>query len=251
MNKSGIETIKDKLKALNLSEQKIEERRENYYQKAKNLYPQMQPISKVEYETLRDRFNDGELDMEHEIINKSLAYIFSPVIGLYSRYDLSQLDFEDALNMSYLNAYNYIRYKDFIMPKNRARLNYELEQRLYVQIIRQYFATKRKNIHLANNTNIDIDRLLDVEYMFSDSDENIYKEEIVKEIKKLIYKLPKRSQIVFNLSYNKGMCDADVAKRIGVSRQLVCLIKADIKSKIHQHLLQKMKYDATANIIER
>ena len=70
-------------------------------------------------------------------------------------------------------------------------------------------------------------------------------------MKKLISKLSKRSQIVFDLSYNKGISDSEIAKTIGVSRQLVCYIKADLKSKIQQHLLKKMKYDATANIIER
>ena len=234
MNKSKLETIRnEEYVSLNLTKEEKRKRRMQLKARLKELYPNLQTLTEQDYLRISVKYNAGDKSVVPELIDKSLQTIFTAVVYIYSSYDFSKLDFEDALQIAYAHAYDLITLNSNSLNKTKRQYEGVLHINTKLHLSREYQKMMRHNAHLAVD-----DYITDYveEFDLDEINYSLNREDIISVIKNCYKTLSETEKVVFNMSFVEKKRDATISEATNKTVPTVRYIRSKIKAKMLEAL---------------
>jgi len=231
MNRSKLETLRnEQYISLGLTKEEKKLKREKLKARVEELYPNLPKLTIKDYARLSEKYNSGDESVIPEVMERSLNTIFMAVVYLYSAYDFSKLEFEDALGYAYENAYDLI-FRNDKNQLDKTKRQYEgviaINTKLYLSRI--YQKMLRHNAHLAFD---DYDNDYKEEFDQERVDLDLQHGDIVRIIKSCYERFTDEEKEIFNMTYKLKFNDQTIADKIGRSVPSVRYIRTIMKNKI-------------------
>lgn len=222
--------------SLNLTEDEIERKREELVAELNKYYPNLKRLKQKEYSILKAKAAAGSASDITELMEKSLMHIFMPVVYCYSKYKFKHLDFEDALNVAYARAEQFVLANIDTLPEGVMDYIGLLSLRSYADVSRYHQTMLRHNAYLIKESqSAEMEK---EEFFVQDSDAKLINEDMVKRIYSLVNTYPEIQQRVFYEYVMGNKSSVKLAEELGCTRERIRQIKREIARK----LLRKLKY---------
>jgi len=224
------------IKTCNYSEEVKAKRREKYYKLIKTHYPNAKIINKHDYSKLAQAYNEKKIDAA-EFLENLLGDIFKPVVYFYVNHNIDAVvTFEDSLSVAYISARDFIVNSENFIPEKKSVFVFVIYGIIHQGVSRYYNKSLRRNAHLAYSW-VDFENVLDVDYFTQDSDDEMFKEDVINFVKMLYNKkFTPNQKNVFDMLFIGEMSCTEIAKILGISRNRVNQLEHKIKNNVAKEL---------------